>query len=423
MSQSQWAKLRTASDGWFESREQQSIDAEFRAIRSDVHSRRRKRRRGALVVGALLASIAAAGLFFVSQRKNETLIAKVEGRMLDVSQSWGNENERTSVTFSDGSEVQTEKQGRARVVSLHPYGAEVRLERGSLHAHVVHRDATRWSVLAGDFAIRVTGTSFDAAWDPEAQRVQVKMFEGRVVVFGPCLPSSGVALVAGESQEWSCVPKGLAVQKTSSPVVPPSDTASAPSIVPMPTVSASSIVLTDKPEPTHAPLVATEIPSAYALQEADASTPIATVEPTWRELAKARQYAEAWRRAKSVQASDHATAPELVELAEVARLAGDAASAVRLYRSVVDQFAGTPEAARAAFQLGRLSSGADAYSWFTRYLQAEPSGTFAQEALGRLIDLSVARGDRATAKVHASNYLARFPAGAHADYARSVISP
>ncbi len=425
MSHERWAELRAASDGWFESRPAPQVDAAFRSVRGDVHSRRQKRRRGALACGVLLTGVSAALLLFVAQRKGEILAAKVEGRALEVGQVWGDENDRTSVTFSDGSEVQTEKQGHARIASFHAHGAEVRLERGSLHAHVIHQEATRWAVLAGDFAIRVTGTSFDASWDPKTQRVHVRMFEGRVVVFGPCLPSSGVALVAGESQEWTCAPREASLPMPPSSIMVRNEPAVLPTSAPLlaPPAVASSIPMTERQAPTIAPATASVV---MKVQESDAAAPAASVAvaaPTWRELAKTRQYAEAWRRAKDTQASEHASVAELIELAELARLGGDAFAAIRLYRSVVDQFAGTPEAARAAFQLGRLSSGTEAYGWFQRYLQVEPNGTFAQEALGRLVELSVARGDRATAAIHARTYLARYPSGSHADYARSVIPP
>src|SRR5205809_862285 len=72
----------------------------------------------------------------------------------------------------------------ARIAETNAAGARVLLEQGGLHADVVHRPRTRWSVEAGPFVVRVTGTRFDVGWDPETQSVKVALQQGSVVVTG-----------------------------------------------------------------------------------------------------------------------------------------------------------------------------------------------------------------------------------------------
>ncbi|MFT3772482.1 MAG: hypothetical protein QM820_44375 [Minicystis sp.] len=63
----------------------------------------------------------------------------------------------------------------------------------------------------------------------------------------------------------------------------------------------------------------------------------------------------------------------------------------------------------------------EAVRWFETYLSEEPGGALAEQALGRILELRKGEGDAARAV--AERYLARYPNGAHAALARSLISP
>ena len=96
------------------------------------------------------------------------------------------------------------------VVGAGPYGLStaafalehdintVVLERGSLHAAIVHRADTRWNVQAGPFEVRVTGTAFKVGWDPATEGFTLTLEEGRVVVSGCSLGEERV-VAAGET--------------------------------------------------------------------------------------------------------------------------------------------------------------------------------------------------------------------------------
>ncbi len=441
MNTERWAELRAASDSWLTRREVPPAEQELRALRGDVQ---RAGRRRAMTLMAGVASMAAGVAIVIAIRsatdKPHAITFALNGGLGKTGEVWGNTNRETTVTFSDGSEVKASSAAEARVVALSERGAEIRLEQGELHARVIHRDETRWAVHAGHFTIRVTGTSFTAGWDPKTERVRIAMDEGRVVVFGPCLADTGEALVGGESREWKCGAPAAPTSTSTGPV-PVLPTSTPTSTVPVPVPVLPTPTSNPTPRPSASPALGHNAPDGRILSGSEPTPPTsnptvpapvpvpepppvpAPPEPTWRDLAKTRRYQDAWTAAKSTNASAQASSVELYELAEVARLAGDRAGAVQLYRSIRDRFSGSAEAARAAFQLGRLSGSSETYGWMQTYLREQPTGAFASETLGRLIELSMARGDRPTATTYAKQYLAQYPTGAHAEYARSVVGP
>jgi TolA-binding protein len=125
---------------------------------------------------------------------------------------------------------------------------------------------------------------------------------------------------------------------------------------------------------------------------------------------------------------DAASAGDLMELATTARRAGRGDRAREAYAVARRRFAGSDTAALAAFHLGQLAfdgahSFAEAHRWFAAYLAERPSGPLAPEALGRLMEAEQRLGDLATARATATRYLARYPTGAHAALAASLVAP
>src|SRR5262252_6935234 len=92
-----------------------------------------------------------------------------------------------ALRFSDGSQVTLPPHAQAHVDALDAHGATVALEGGTVDVSVVHRAKTHWSVRAGRYTIRVTGTKFSAGWDRKTDTLTVTMREGSVEVTGPGL--------------------------------------------------------------------------------------------------------------------------------------------------------------------------------------------------------------------------------------------
>ena len=119
------------------------------------------------------------------------------------------------------------------------------------------------------------------------------------------------------------------------------------------------------------------------------------------------------------------TAATLLDVADTARLAGDAARAREIYDRVRVRFPRTAEAAKAAFLLGRMAeaSGAadEALRSYAAAMNESPNGAFAQEALGRTMTLEQQRGNDERARELASAYLDKHPNGPYRAYATSVL--
>ncbi len=117
-----------------------------------------------------------------------------------------------------------------------------------------------------------------------------------------------------------------------------------------------------------------------------------------------------------------ASAATLLRQAGEARWAGDAARAVALYRKLVGDFAGSPEALLARVPLGGLllerGRTREALVELERYLDVAPSGALAPEALyGRARSLA-AMGRREEARRTWERLLRDYPDSAYAPLAR-----
>ncbi|MBK6519040.1 MAG: FecR domain-containing protein [Polyangiaceae bacterium] len=148
----------------------------------------------------MAAALAALLVFFVlsATRPAPLSFTVGSGAVAGAPGDWlGSDEVETPLRFTDGTVVTVAPAGRARVTETTPEGASVMLERGSLEADVVHTGSSKWRFLAGPFEVAVTGTRFTASWDPGAERLDVTMSSGSVLVTGPVLGSAR-AVRAGE---------------------------------------------------------------------------------------------------------------------------------------------------------------------------------------------------------------------------------
>jgi ferric-dicitrate binding protein FerR (iron transport regulator) len=296
------------------------------------------------------------------------------------------------IHFSDGTILSMASASRARVTETSSHGATVVLEEGSISASVVHRKASSWHVTAGPFTVLVTGTKFDVHWNAAEQALALDLHEGAVTVLGPSL-GAGRRVSPGESIRLSAVPKSE---------TPPS-----------------------------APAGERVAEATASHDDAAKSTASDTgSRSSWKQLALTEHYGDALAAAEAENFDAicrRASGADLLLLANTARFALSAKRAEQAYRAVRTRFAGTHEAAMAAFTLGRIAyddrhAYREAAQWFQSYLQDEPSGGLATVAAGRLIEAYRAAGDTAAARAAAQSYLSKYPAGPHATLARSLVS-
>ena len=318
------------------------------------------------------------------------------------------------VAFNDGSRVELAEGASGRVANNGPKTVDIVLDSGRLDATVEPATKRTWTVTAGPYAVQVVGTIFSVDWDPETDALEVKVTRGEVLVTGgPSLAERGLAVRAGHVLQAS----PTTVTLTGSPTAPPE-----PNPVPVPV----PVPVPDDDEPASTPLPDPPTPSPT---KPHAKKPTPTPSPTWKSVANEGRYADALALAKARGFDgllDSLGRDDLSELADTARLGKDATLAKKAYRAVRQRFPNTTAAARAAFQLGRLSPKTskghrDAIGWFRTYLDERPSGAYVREARGRLLQSLLAVNERAAAKAVAERYLDAHPEGPHAKLARSIV--
>jgi hypothetical protein len=285
--------------------------------------------------------------------------------------------------FSDGTNVTVERDSRARVAETTARGARFRLDSGKMSFDVVpHAERGDWLVEAGPFQVRVTGTVFTVEWNAAARSLDVTVTRGHVIVEG-----------AGQRRELG-----------------PGDSFH----------HRDPNVVVAKPEP------APEAPLAPRPVTPTRPAPQVEKQPSWAELVAAGSFAAVLDAAnhRGVQPClDACSRDDLRALADAARLGGQASLAERVLLAQRARFAGSSDAAAAAFLLGRSAEARHdgrAVSWYDTYLAEAPQGRLAGDALGRKL-LLLAKTDPKRAAVVAEQYLARFGSGPYAAHAKSLL--
>ena len=266
---------------------------------------------------------------------------------------------------------------------------EVLLEAGSIALDAHGESKQRVAVRAGAFRVASEDASASVRFDPESQTLDVVVTDGEVVVI-----TSGTSrtVVAGEAVHFPRV-----------------EVVEGPKIV--------------APEPEPEPAESED--AEPRARDAKSRKPKAA---SWRSLAKDGKHAEAVAAAEAQGFGgilESASAADLLELARAARYAKSTKRAKQALSAVRERFPKSGSAARAAYALGRVAFDYErdygsAAKWFAKYLDEQPSGALAREALGRLVESQHRSGARAAANESGQRYLDRYPDGPHADIARKA---
>jgi hypothetical protein len=322
----------------------------------------------------------------------------------------------TTVRFSDGSELEVERSARAEVASLRAHGADIRLRQGQLRLQVAKRPGAQWNVLAGAYRVHVTGTSFAVALSDGGERLDLEMFAGSVRVSGP--------LIKGELEVENAQRLRIDVARARVSVEP----AAAPAM-PEPPSEPSA-----EPEPEQGSAGEADAPPAEARDSVAAEGKSIrkhrsrSSEPSWPSRVAAGQFAEVLEAAQARGLDGvygRASLDDLEALADAARYAQQPTVARAALLALRSRFAGSKSAKQAAFLLGRIverESGASALDWYERYLEEDPAGVHASQALGRRMLIVYRHGEIAAAVAIAREYLERFPQGSHAPNARKIVA-
>ena len=300
------------------------------------------------------------------------------------------ERGEATVALSDGSSILAENRTKFSVDVVGRNAALTRLVTGKLHVRVAHNDDTRYRFIAGPYEVRVVGTEFDLAWDPEGAGLTLAMSKGEVRLVEP-------------GGKLSTVKAGQALRL---PGLAESATQDAPATASARAPTAASV---DAATPARA------LPGPQA-------------PPTWDALVAKGQFAEVVREAETLgidNVTERRQASDLKALGQAARYVGQRALSVRAFSALRERNRGTDAARQAAFFLGRLQeeqgNQADALRWMNTYVAEAPRGVYAAEAYGRRLSLTERLRGTAAAVPLAREYLERFPEGAYAASARALV--
>ncbi len=157
------------------------------------------------------------------------------------------------------------------------------------------------------------------------------------------------------------------------------------------------------------------------LLEEEVASPSLTVAPPprWLTLANSGDYQLAFQAVDEAGGFDsvvaHASAEELMTLADVARAAGQPGRAVQALREVLSRDESDPNAPVAAMMLGNLLQRAGDYAGaneaYALNRRLSPQGDFAEDALARQFDVALDKGDLARARALSAQYETEFPDG------------
>jgi transmembrane sensor len=350
-------------------------------------------------VGTVMAVAAGAAVYQLAQ---PSLSYTVEGGMLAEGGYVHAPFEREAeVHFSDGTDVRLDRASRGRVASTSAHGARVMLDHGHARVKVVPRRGNRWVFDAGPCAVHVTGTRFDMNWTEVGQVLEVKLYSGSVTVEGPPAPH-GLVMKEGQRLVMD-VRHNYARLEALPPDLPPT-------------------VAPELPEPpAEEPAVEPERPRREHRSEARPET--------WSARVLAGDFDTVLREARRRGIDDvlrRDAAPDVMALAQAARLSRHAAIARKALTTLRSRFPTSTQAQTAAFLLGRMAEDHDgdlgrALEWYGQYLTEAPSGAFRDEALGRKMAATVRLSGAERARPVAEDYLRQFPSGAYAKPARTIV--
>jgi len=370
-------------------------------------------RRPVLYAGAGVAVLAAAAaaVLWLRAPKPAVLVARIGASHEPVTVGAWVEAPASakplSLTFSDGTRIEMSERTRLRVIDVDAHGAHLLLESGHAQVAVTPRPNASWRLSVGPFAVRVIGTRFGVSWDPEGDAFELELTHGKVALSG-CVFGSEYLMRVNQVVDASCKRGRFNVRERSEPELA--------AVTQAPRIEAPAIEDQElEPQP--------EARGAAPRAQAPRATPVGKRD--WRALAEQGKYEEAFALARAARLDD-ADADELALLAETARHVGEDSKEQDALLLIRRRFAGTARAALAAFALGRLEfdkrhAHEKAAQWFGIYLKEQPAGPLSREARGRLIETSLAAGERDRARTLAAEYLAGHPSGPHAALARRLV--
>lgn len=408
-----------------------ATEGELRRLQDRV-SAPRPRLRWAVVPG-LAVAMAAVPAAWVTLRRPTALTFEVihgtvaaSGEIRPVESTQHPADGGTRIHFSDGSEVVLDQESRTQVRDLAADGARIVLSQGRAHTFIVPRPHARWQVAAGPYVVQVTGTVFDVEWSEANQALDVWLRKGSVRVHGPLI-GGGVVMTRGQHLLTRIRDNKIVLDSDSADELGAAGVTASPSTTALLDSDGDRETTGGAPGPAEAPEASAP---ANGAARADARRGGNPPDHAWaRHLAHGdfeAVIAAAERRGINTVLA-HGTRRDLGALADAARYTRRGGLARLALRAERTRFPASADGREAAYFLGNLAedegSPRTAVTWFARYLQENPSGTYASQALARTMIIHSQQHDGAQARADAEEYLRRHPTGSYAEAARRIVKP
>ncbi len=329
--------------------------------------------------------------------------------------------ETLPVRFEGGSRLELADETAVRVLMSNNENVKIDLDKGKIRARIRGNGKTKWSMKAGPYQVAVMGTTFSVFWATATSSLSVSVTEGLVLVNGAGLSEHGISLAAGDHLEVDG--NKVMVDLKSGRNAKKSSTSKSHS---EPAVPDDVEVAAEVEEEQKVDIIRESSKRTSSIARSiSKKTPESGA---WKELYKRNDYAGTVDAAEKEGLSSLYTTlnrEDLWRLASAARYARRGRVATDVLLAIRERFSGSRRAHAATFLLGRVAlelgyNTRRAGKWFKIYLNENPSGPLAEEALGRLIDACDKAGDGKEARRNAGLYLSRYPNGLFTELARSV---
>jgi len=342
------------------------------------------------------------------------------------SQLLATEQESKWIHFSDSTVIELKPYTTLRVSLVEGGAVVARLVQGALKADVHHHDRTDYRFQAGDYEVKVVGTAFDLAFEPEPARFDLNLREGRVVVDERAGPTRIVR--AGEQLHLPALAdRQMGERQTGGRQIARGNVSQAEG-VDLDSLAPGQLAPGQLAPGQLAPgqLAPGQLAPGQLAPDQETASPQPAAAPSYKDLARRGQFQAivvAARRA-GVDRVLAAKAPsELHELAQAARYTGQVALSEKVFAHLATEHARSPEGRSAAFFRGRLAEDSGRMQLAEQHYRAyraQGGGAYSAEALGREMTLVQKTDGPAAARPLAAEYLRRFPRGAYRDLARTL---
>ncbi len=367
---------------------------------------------------ALTAAVAAAVLMIVFQLTKETLIPFGIGGEIYEEAQIGKEGQWVRadsisplpVHFQGGSRIDLSTNAAARIVSSSNEIVRIDLAAGKVHCNINGNKKTQWQVEAGPYTIKVTGTVFDTAWNPETSKLDVSVSRGSVMVTGANLSEHGVKLSVGDRLHVDGKKSLIALN----PELPADEVG----------ILSEKIAKDVSSEPKENEVISNTEGKDLISTENIKESVAGTAKLKKQIIDKNNDFFFEGDNFDRILAEGDVE--ELWKIATQARYKRNGGTAQTVLMTIRNRFASSSRAETAAFLLGRVmlelqGNPSAAAEWFKRYLNDTPKGPLAEESLGRLFDAYNKAGRTELAVKYATEYMTKYPTGLFADSAAQIL--